>query len=269
MGVEFHDDREVERNEIRAAAAAFLGEPAPRPLWSEAFKTDPQSALKELFPVGAGLRVSVMTDRTDWAVEEALREKSHTEPLTTIFEAARTSGASFEERSELEFRAAREWQELRPLFFPVRYEERRLALWKEHLEDRQAGNDVMRTGSPFNRFLLARSQGLFIVDLIRRYPSLPERKQAFYDSQHVRTIPMLRYPSLLMAALETLPGRKAKDGDVYDLQHLTKGLSRCDTVTADGGMVQLCINHKLVPPGVSLFAARDVDALTRHLQALP
>ncbi len=193
-----------------------------------------------------------MTDRTDSAAEEVEREKPHADALTKVFEAVRASGISFEDQAETEFRSALEWQELRPLFFPIRYEERRTALWKQHVEDMRAGNDVIRTGSHFNQYLFARNEGLFVVDLIRRYPSLPERRQAFYESQYPRSVPMLRYPSLLIAALETLPGREAKPGDVYDSSHLATGLSRCDVVTADGGMVQLSLNYKLVPPDISL-----------------
>jgi hypothetical protein len=41
-----------------------------------------------------------------------------------------------------------------------------------------------------------------------------------------------------------------------------KGLSRCDIVTADSGMVQLVTDFKLVPPDCRVFKANNREGLT-------
>jgi hypothetical protein len=67
-------------------------------------------------------------------------------------------------------------------------------------------------------------------------------------------MPALRYPALLHAAAATTRGRKFRGNDLYDFAHLTNGLSRCDLVTADSGMTQLCRNFRWVPMELSCLA---------------
>jgi hypothetical protein len=61
-------------------------------------------------------------------------------------------------------------------------------------------------------------------------------------------------------------GRKAKQGDGYDIAHLTRGLSRCDIVTADAGMTQIARSRRIVPDGCQLFPFRDMAALHRAVE---
>ncbi len=86
-------------------------------------------------------------------------------------------------------------------------------------------------------------------------------------------MPALRYPALLRAGLAVARNRRAKPGDGYDIDHLTVGLSRCDIVTADGGMTQLVTNHQLVPPDCRIFSTREMqefhDAVEEALAAAP
>lgn len=71
----------------------------------------------------------------------------------------------------------------------------------------------------------------------------------------------------LTAGLAATRGRKHKPGDGYDIEHLTRGLSRCGIVTADSGMTELCRSRGLVPSGCELLSARELDRLPAVIEA--
>jgi hypothetical protein len=73
-------------------------------------------------------------------------------------------------------------------------------------------------------------------------------------------------PGIDRAALATMSGRNFKKGDGYDIVRLTCGLSRCDVVTADGGMTELVRGKKLVPEGCQVFSRREVDKFHRAIE---
>jgi hypothetical protein len=272
MGIEFHhEERHIEQLEVEAAVESFLGAQPRLQVWQQAFNKDPHTPLEDLFDITVGggarvrVRVSVGMNRAGFLVEEAERPKSLVPQLTTIFENARASGASYEEIAEQEYHGARESQQLGPLFYPLRYEALLRSLAEEDAADLRSGADRLATGSAYNRFSWQVKRWQFRERIIQQYPDILQRKQDFYHSEELRAVPMLRYPALIVAALELTPGRKAKPGDVYDLKHLTLGLSRCDVVTADGAMVQACEQFYLIPDGVRLFRGNDVDGLATHL----
>jgi hypothetical protein len=68
---------------------------------------------------------------------------------------------------------------------------------------------------------------------------------------------------LFRAALATMRNRKFDRGDGYDIAHLTRGLSRCDIVTTDGGMTEVVRGRRLAPAGCQLFSYREMDNLHR------
>lgn len=54
-------------------------------------------------------------------------------------------------------------------------------------------------------------------------------------------------------------------GDGYDIEHLTRGLSRCDIMTADSSVTQLARDFRLIPTGCSLFSVRERDLLAERI----
>jgi hypothetical protein len=107
-----------------------------------------------------------------------------------------------------------------------------------------------------------------VEHLVERYPLIAEDVAGFVDSSIVRNMPSLRYPALLRAGLALTPNRKAKRGDGFDLSHLMKGLSRCDIVTADGGMTQMVTGFKLAPSDCKIFRSADRDGLQRAVEQI-
>jgi hypothetical protein len=80
-------------------------------------------------------------------------------------------------------------------------------------------------------------------------------------------MPSLMLFAYLRAGLAVTPRRTAKPGDGYDINHLIHGLSRCDIVTADRGMVEMVRARRLVPSGCQVFESSDTDGLTAALKA--
>jgi len=264
MGVGFLAAEDVWQEEVHAAAAAFTGVQPTAQVWQEAFETDPHAPLEALFPV-RGLRVSVEPEKAEWLEEEAAHEKD----LSVRMQAAWDSGvaASFAVQAEAALVEMIKWK-----LFPL-VDRKGYAAWvreieNESLRELAVSEDFTRTGSAFNRYSHRRHLGTFAESLLRAYPGLRGREQAFVRSDHVRNVPSFRYPTLLMAGLCCITGRKAKPGDLYDIQHLTQGLSRCDIATADGGMTQLCRQYGLVPSAVRLFSSRELQDLTAHLDSV-
>lgn len=125
----------------------------------------------------------------------------------------------------------------------------------------------MRPGSAFRRWHAARQRGEFILDLCRELPELPDHAEAFFNDERLRTMPSLLLYAYLRAGLAVTPGRTAKRGDGYDINHLIHGLSRCDIVTADRGMVEMVRAHRLLPNACQLFKSSDIDGLTAAVQS--
>ncbi len=260
LGVGLLDHEDTWRNEVRVAAALFLDEMAPMEVWQEAFEKDPQMPLDRLFPIG-GLRVVVRPEKVASMEAEAQDQKA---PMASRLNKGwqLPAGVTFAEQAETEFQGALLLY-LMPLVDPSGFEawleESRVAMEPEWL----AGE----LGSAHGRFEYRQAIGDFSGSLLDTYPGLRNRLQEFLASSQLRSMPSLRYRALLFAARACVPGRKGRDGDEYDIQHLTHGLSRCDVVTADGAWTQWCRARGLVPRGVRLFSSREFDRLTAYLQA--
>jgi hypothetical protein len=264
-GVRFRFTGEVENAEIRAAARALLGKPA-EDLWREAFTANPHSARDQsvaVFGQDVSLRVRRIPDDDDRA--EIENEKAKEEPLTAAYEETRNE-FSFEQICAANLHQLLEWKlgSLASTSAYVSNLERRAAEAKEEAEN---GADPLRPGSAFRRLDAARQRGQFIMNLCLELADLRDHvHELFYGSQ-LRSMPTMVLYAYLRAGLASTPGRKAKPGDGYDVNHLVRGLSRCDIVTADRGMVQMVKTYKLAPNGCQLFESSDVDGLLNALRA--
>lgn len=265
MGVRFRSNLEIEYAEIMAAATSFLGRPYQEPLWMEAFSRDPHAPRSEIY--GAGYRVTVLPDQVDWWQDEVAFQKSQTDKMTATYEEIRREGRTFEQQAELEYQAHLRWK-LGPLIDAQAVAERLALLVLKagpNLDDAEA---IQTPGSAFRRYQALRSLVARVNSIRQGFPELETRAEEFARSMFLRSSPSLSFIPLFLAGLACIPGRKAKPSDRYDLAHLTKGLSRCDIVTADGGMVQMCKDRRLIPTGVPLFRSNALDELTRHLRSI-
>jgi hypothetical protein len=138
------------------------------------------------------------------------------------------------------------------------YERRKAELVKEGLQ----GKWDPSPGATMSHFLAQSEHLAGVRSLVERFPQLEERAAEFAAAEVFCNMPALRYPPILRAAIGVMSGRKPKRGDGHDIVHLTRGLSRCDIVTADAGMTQLCIDHKLVPDDCTLVRFNDVKGLS-------
>lgn len=263
MGVRFLDREATWRNEVHSAAASFLGNAPPMELWQEAFADSPHAPLHELFPVH-GLRVTIEPEKIDWLEEEAADDKRQALLFQQAWNTARAAGVTFDKQVENEFAAMLGWK-LFPLVNQNGYSTWLADSHREMSRELANGQDVGRTGSAYNRYLHRRALGEFSRYLLNRYTGLRGREREFLESEQLRCAPSLRYPPLFLAALCCTPRRKAKPGDLYDIYHLTQGFSRCDIVTADASMAQLCRDFRLIPSTVRLFSARELDDLAEHV----
>jgi hypothetical protein len=263
LGIQFRDSDEVWRNEVEVAVAIFLGLEAPMEVWEEAFADDPHESLDAIFGP-SGFRVALLAGRASWMEEEAQQPKALALQLQKAWDVARASQATFEEQVELEFQHHLRWK-LYPLVDPTAYSNWVRVAETDAEAERDAGLDWTRTGSAQSRYGYRLGLGRFALYLLKTYPALASRLADFLASEHVRRIPSLRYPALFQAGLALTRNRNAKPGDLYDLQHLSQGLSRCDVVTGDGGMVQLCRGRGLIPSAVRLFSSREFDDMASYL----
>jgi hypothetical protein len=175
----------------------------------------------------------------------------------------RAEGRSFEEMAEANTVAMLNWK-LGPLFDPERFHaevERRKAELVAEWATTNTPN--LAPGSPTNRYLSFAIRMTHTNTFVERFPELVERAGEFGASSELRSLPTLRYPALLRAALAAEPAeRKARPSDGYDIEHLTIELSRCDIVTADGAMTRIARERDLIHDGCQLFEFRDVAGLT-------
>jgi hypothetical protein len=260
MGISFRFDEEINHREIHRAAAEFSSVDPPTPIWREAFSEDPHTPREQLYP--SGLRVRAFLPPGEIDEEDRTYTRSmEDERMTAAYAQARKEGLTFEVRTEQEFEEIIYWR-LGPLTDPNRYQRELVAkalAWKKEAD---AGIVDVATGSAYGLATSMSERKIHAEHLIRRYPKVAEDLAGFVGSPALRSMPSLRYPAFLRAALALTPNRKAKQGDGYDLSHLMKGLSRCDIVTADSGMVELVTGFKLVPTGCRVFRGNDVEGLT-------
>jgi len=265
MGIHFRWDFEIEYNEMIHAAAAFAGAGPNEPEWGEAFETDPHTPRERLYP--GGFRVSLKAQRLDWQVSEVEQERDDVEALTAIYETVRQSGRTFDEQAEMEFADVVKWK-LGPIV-ASNWFRAKMAEWTlGAVKALESPDNVTAPGSLFNMYSAGQKTAGFCNYLVRRFPLLTARASEFATSEELRACPSLALPALMFAGIAATPRRKAKPGDRYDRSHLMKGLSRCDIVTADSGMVQICRERKLVPAGVSLYSSAEHSALHEHLERL-
>jgi hypothetical protein len=260
MGVFFLDDRVIAQREVFDAAANFCGDGPFYSLADEAFDDDPHTPRDDLFP--GGLRVRARFGPSTVRNAEVAHEKAKEAMLQAAYDEARRLGRTFEEQADAEFGAMLNWV-LGPLVDPN---------FEAELARKQAR--VISSpwwspgpGTPTSQFIAVSQRGKFAEALVETFPALAERAKEFVASDELAHMPALRYPPLLRAGLATMPGRKFKQGDGYDIVHLTCGLSRCDIVTADGGMTELVRGKRLVPEGCQVFSRREVDKFHGAIEA--
>jgi hypothetical protein len=262
MGISFRPEPEIAEHELYAAARSFSGEP-PLALWEEAFETDPHLPRDELF--AGGFRVNAYFPPDEYRQAEVDYAKSLEHQLEAIYTTIRANGVSFEAQAELEF-GAMLYAMLGPLLDPERFAAELQAAMVPLL--REWAQDVvdLSPGSAYGLYMTRSERKIKAQHFAERFPEVRARPHEFAGSPIVRNMPALRYPAVLRAALATMSGRRPKRGDGYDIEHLTKGLSRCDIVTADSGMTQLVKDHRLVPSGCQLFRFNDIAGLTAAIE---
>lgn len=264
MGVNFYEADYIAAAEVSVAAAAFVGEPRDEPMWREAFREDPGTARP--FVRGVADDAPVLGLASDLLRREVEHEKSKAPPITGAYAAAREAGYTFEQQVEREFEEVIYWR-LGPLANPQRFAAQKAGLAVEVEQELAAGRlDPISPGTALSRYSAVGIREARSESLLRRYPALEGRVAEFAASPELRAMPALRYPALLHAAAAATRGRKFRGNDLYDFGHLTNGLSRCDLVTADSRMVQLCRNFPLIAEGVELFGARQLDVFEARLR---
>jgi hypothetical protein len=261
MGIRFRDEMPTAQYEAISAVAQFCGEPAPYSFVDEAFRSDPHAHRDELFP--GDMRVRVRPTPNDYFPLEVAHEKAKEHTLQKAYDAARALGRSFDEQAEAEYGEMVYWV-LGPLTDPDRFGGQ-LARKKVPLVT--GGSWEIGPGSAVTQYTAAATRLDWATHLAKRYPAMEGRWGEFAASHELRHMPALRYPALFRAALATMHGRKAKKGDGYDIAHLTRGLSRCDIVTADAGMTQIVRDRRIVPAGRQLFSFREMAELHRAVDA--
>ena len=198
---------------------------------------------------------------------EVLHEKAKEDPMAEAYSELRVAGFSFEQMAEANTDAMLNWK-LGPLFdpegFQVAMERRKTELLSEWMTTSEPS---LVPGSPTNRYLSFAERTSQTTAFVERFPELLECAAEFKRSGELRSLPTLRYPALLRAALAAEPNkRKARPSDGYDIEHLTIGLSRCDIVTADRSMMLIARERALIPDGCQLFEFLDVPGLTAAVE---
>jgi hypothetical protein len=255
----FRTPGEIENREIRAAARTLLDYP-PEDLWREAFTSDPHTACEKTIRVfGGDVIVRAMLPPTDEDRGDVNYEKAKEAVLTEAYRTTREQ-FSFEEICDANLHALLEWK-LGPLASTSKFLAALETTGLAAAEAAERGEDPMQPGSAFRRFLAVKERADFIMSLCRALPELKHHAAELFASRDLRTMPSLLLYAYLRAGLAVTPGRKAKRGDGYDVNHLIHGMSRCDIVTADRGMVEMVTARRLLPAGVRLIESADVDAL--------
>ncbi len=249
MGIDFLDPKSIRQREVWTAASEFFNLDSDYSLAEEAFDRDPHTPREDLY--NGGFRVSVRSEPSEHLAAEVVSQKHKEDRLQTAYDEARQIGRSFEAQAEVEYDAMVRW-----VLGPIAD-----ADFTDEFARKQAAATVARwPGQALSRYIAVAERGQFAESLLAKFPDLSERRAEFAASEELRQMPALYYPAIVRAALATMRSRRAKPGDGYDIDHLANGLSRCDMVTADSGMAQLVVNHKLVAPDCQLFGFRDLSA---------
>jgi hypothetical protein len=117
---------------------------------------------------------------------------------------------------------------------------------REVAEEQERGENLLRPGSALLRLQAVHQRAAFITALVQELPELRGRDADFFASRELRTMPSLMLQAYLRAGLAVTRERRARPGDAYDVIHLTHGLSRCDLVTGDRGMVEMVRARRLL-----------------------
>jgi hypothetical protein len=196
---------------------------------------------EQLFASGFGgaFRVRARFEPSDWQIAEVEYEKSKEAPMTKAYQELRDAGYTYEEMAEANLQAMIRWK-LGPVVDPAARRDTllRYAEWLDAAATEDRPN--IDAGSPYSRMMAFAVRDTQAKHLLERYPALRARGAEFAASDSLRHMPTLASPAALRAAIATIPNRQARPSDGYDINHLTRGLSRCDVVTADGGMTELC-----------------------------
>jgi hypothetical protein len=258
-GVRFLTAGEIENNEIRSAARELLGK-AREELWQEAFTADPHTSSEPTIALNGGMvEVHAVLPPSELECAEVEHQKDKENALTDAYRAAGEQ-FSFKEICEAYLHALLEWK-LGPLASTSKWQAQLEARDHEVAEEEAAGANPLRPGSALLRRQAIVQRGEFIKRLVLELPELRDRDADFFASRELRTMPSLMLHAYLRAGLAVTRGRRARPADAYDVVHLTHGLSRCDLVTADRGMVEMVRARKLLPVDVRLFESSDVDGL--------
>jgi hypothetical protein len=203
------------------------------------------------------MRVRVSPTPNDYLLSEVEHEKGKEGTLQRPYDAARALGRGFDEQTEAEYGEMVYWV-LGPLTDPEQFDAQ-LARKMRPLV--RGGSWEPGPGSAITQYTAVAMRQEWARHLAELFPAMDRRWGEFAVSDELRHMPAFRYPALFRAALATMRDRKAKKGDGYDIAHLTRGLSRCDIVTADAGMTQLVRDHRIMPTGCQLFSFREMAEL--------
>jgi hypothetical protein len=268
VGIEFESVSHTMWTEVHSAAACFLkGDIVGQPRWQEAFSSDPHEPNGDRFVevFGQPIQVRARFEPTEAERAAVKRRKSiESDRMSGIYTSQRDADLSYAT-------VASQWldivlrSKLGPLSDPPRFQ-RELRQW--YADFMAAGNTADGSDPASTRLRWAAELDLQAQNLVTRYPDLAYRLGEFVASDQLRHMPSLGFPALLRAGIATTPRRKAKPGDGYDIDHLAQGLSRCDVVTADAGMKQLCRDHRIIPSGVGLLSTRELHDLPTTIDAL-
>jgi hypothetical protein len=264
-GVRFLTAREIENNEIRAAARELLAKD-PEESWPEAFTADPHTSTDPTITIfRSQVTVRPLLPPTDLDRAEVIHEKDKETALTDAYREVRER-YSFQEICQANLGALLEWK-LGPLASTSKFLTLLRRREREVAEEQARGRNPLRPGSALSQLHAVHQRAIFITELVRELPELRCRDAEFFESRELRTLPSLMLQAYLRAGLEATAGRRAKPSDAYDVVHLAHGLSRCDLVTADRGMVEMVGVHGLVSRDVTLFESSDVDGLIGAVRA--
>jgi len=261
MGVAFLDQSQIEERETWSAVAAFCGAPPYYSLVDEAFAGDPQTPRDELFP--GGMRVAATLGPALFRSGEVAHEKGKEAGLQQAYDAARALGRSYQEQADAEYEAMVSWT-LGPLVDPDGFADR---LARKQAEMLASSEWSPGPGTPTSQYLAAAQRGAFAEALAERYPLMAGRWREFAVSDELAHMPAIRFPALFRAAIAVRRGRNADAGDGYDIAHLTRGLSRCDIVTADRAMTAIARERSLVPSGCALFRTSETGEFHAAVEA--
>jgi hypothetical protein len=213
--------------------------------------------------MGGEVRLRARFTPTEEDRAEVEHERGKELGLADAYEEDRAGGHNFEKVASDGFERMVQWK-LGPLFAPEAF----LAGFGARVDALGSEQSVPSTepGSDINRYLAWKINFDRVASLVDTYPDLPRRLDEL--KAELRQLPTLWYPALLRAALTCVPNRKPRPSDGYDVEHLCRGLSRCDIVTADRAMVLLAKQHSLMPDDCLLLEYRDVAGLVAAVTAI-